>query len=188
MLWNAFLAVINLVHVCALTYVLMPMRLAPHIDVVYSELFQQIKVSRQQFKAAMSCIKTLEDVEPQETYAVEHVTRADWFALVLSGRVLVFHKGRPPQTVDRLEFLHSPDRFGVRGGDKSQVTMTAMDRCRVVMWKRDKLKLTISDDTFLQVVFDNVVGKDVVRKLLFVTESAQRNAENASETTKFSSR
>lgn len=188
MVWNAFFTAINLVHVCVLMYVLRPVRLAPHMEVVYRELFQPLKVSRQQFQAAASCVKMLKDVEPQETYAVEHVTRADCLTLVLNGRFLVSHKGRPLQIVDRLEFLDSPEWFGVcgSGGDKFQVTMTAMDRCRVVVWNRDKLKLTISGDTFLQAVFDNVVGKDVVRKLLFVTESTQNNpnAENASETTK----
>lgn len=188
MVWNAFFTAINLVHVCVLMYVLRPVRLAPHMEVVYRELFQPLKVSRQQFQAAASCVKVLKDVEPHETYAVEHVTRADSLTLLLSGRFLVSHKGRPLQIVDRFEFLDSPEWFGVcgTGGDKFQVTMTAMDRCRVVVWNRDKLKLTISGDTFLQAVFDNVVGKDVVRKLLFVTESTQNHphAENASETTK----
>ncbi|XP_075552400.1 popeye domain-containing protein 1-like [Dermacentor variabilis] len=188
MVWNAFFTAINLVHVCVLMYVLRPVRLAPHMEVVYQELFQPLKVSRQQFQAAACCIKTVKDVDPQQTYAVERVTRADCLTLVLSGRFLVSHKGRPLQIVDRLEFLDSPEWFGVgsSGGDNFQVTMTAMERCRVVVWNRDKLKLTISGDTFLQAVFDNVVGKDVVRKLLFVTESTQNNqhAENASETTK----
>ncbi|KAL1468501.1 hypothetical protein MTO96_025340 [Rhipicephalus appendiculatus] len=65
---------------------------------------------------------------------------------------------RPLLIVDPLELLDSPEWFGLcgSGGDKFQVTVTAMDRCRVVVWNRDKLKLTISGDTFLQAVFDDV--------------------------------
>ncbi|KAL3204608.1 hypothetical protein MRX96_011600 [Rhipicephalus microplus] len=122
MVWNAFFTAINLVHVCVLMYVLRPVRLAPHMEVVYRELFQPLKVSRQQFQAAASCVKVLKDVEPHETYAVEHVTRADSLTLLLSGRFLVSHKGRPLQIVDRFEFLDSPEWFGVcgTGGDKFQ--------------------------------------------------------------------
>uniref|UniRef100_A0A023G8D4 Putative conserved plasma membrane protein n=1 Tax=Amblyomma triste TaxID=251400 RepID=A0A023G8D4_AMBTT len=188
MVWNAFFTAINLVHVCVLMYVLRPVRLPPNMELVYRELFQPLKVSRQQFQPAAACVKTLRDLEPQETYSMEGVTRADCLTLVLSGRFLVSHKNRPLQIVDRLEFLDSPEWFGVcGGGDNFQVTTTAMERCRVIVWNRDKLKLTISGDDFLKAVFDNVVGKDVVRKLLFVTETTTQNgpsADNATETTK----
>ncbi|KAK8788837.1 popeye domain-containing protein 1-like [Amblyomma americanum] len=188
MVWNAFFTAINLVHVCVLMYVLRPVRLPPNMELVYRELFQPLKVSRQQFQPAAACVKTLRDLEPQETYSLEGVTRADCLTLVLNGRFLVSHKNRPLQIVDRLEFLDSPEWFGVcGGGDNFQVTTTAMERCRVIVWNRDKLKLTISGDSFLQAVFDNVVGKDVVRKLLFVTETTTQNgpsADSATETTK----
>ncbi|KAL1473040.1 hypothetical protein MTO96_038970, partial [Rhipicephalus appendiculatus] len=131
---------------------------------------------------------TLRDVEAQDTYAGEHVTRADCLTLVPSGRFVVSHKTRPLLIVETLELLDSPEWYGLcgSGGDKFQVTVTAMDCCRVVVWNRDKLKLTISGDTFLQAGFENVVGKDVVRKLLFVTESTQNpNAENASDRLSF---
>lgn len=42
----------------------------------------------------------------------------------------------------------------------------------MLVWHRDKLKLSISDDIFLQAVFDNILGKDVVKKLLLVSESS----------------
>ena len=49
-----------------------------------------------------------------------------------------------------------------------QVSVTAIQESRVLVWHRDKLKLSIMEDQFLQAVFDNVLGRDVVQKLLQV--------------------
>lgn len=34
-----------------------------------------------------------------------------------------------------------------------------------MLWHRDKLKLILLSDPFLQAVFDHILGRDVVRKL-----------------------
>ena len=40
----------------------------------------------------------------------------------------------------------------------------------MLIWHRDKLKLTIITDQFLQAVFDHILGRDVVKKLMQVSE------------------
>ena len=49
-----------------------------------------------------------------------------------------------------------------------QVSITAMEESRVLIWHRDKLKLTMITDQFLQAVFDHILGRDVVKKLMQV--------------------
>lgn len=44
----------------------------------------------------------------------------------------------------------------------------AMEESRVLVWHRDKLKLSIMSDAFLQAVFDHILGRDVVHKLMQV--------------------
>lgn len=46
----------------------------------------------------------------------------------------------------------------------------AMEESRVLIWHRDKLRLSIINDTFLQTIFDHILGKDVVKKLMQVTQ------------------
>ncbi|KOB75431.1 Blood vessel epicardial substance-like protein, partial [Operophtera brumata] len=48
----------------------------------------------------------------------------------------------------------------------SLVSIMAMEESRVLVWHRDKLKLSIMSDAFLQSVFDHVLGRDVVHKLM----------------------
>lgn len=45
-----------------------------------------------------------------------------------------------------------------------------MEESRVLIWHRDKLRLSIINDSFLQTVFDHILGKDVVKKLMQVTQ------------------
>lgn len=86
LVWNAFFTLINLVHVCVLMYILRPIRFAPEVEVIYRELFQPLKVSRQQFLSAVRCVKEIAELKPKENYSVEGKTRADRLTLVLSGR------------------------------------------------------------------------------------------------------
>lgn len=44
----------------------------------------------------------------------------------------------------------------------------AMEESRVLIWHRDKLRLSIIGEPYLQTVFDHVLGKDVVKKLMQV--------------------
>lgn len=45
-----------------------------------------------------------------------------------------------------------------------------MEESRVLIWHRDKLKLSIMGDPFLQSVIDHILGRDVVKKLMQVTQ------------------
>lgn len=49
------------------------------------------------------------------------------------------------------------------------MSITAMEESRVLIWHRDKLKLSIITDQFLQAVFDHILGRDVVKKLMQVS-------------------
>lgn len=51
-----------------------------------------------------------------------------------------------------------------------QVSIMAMEESRVLIWHRDKLRLSIIGEPYLQTVFDHVLGKDVVKKLMQVTQ------------------
>lgn len=50
----------------------------------------------------------------------------------------------------------------------------AMEESRVLIWHRDKLRLSIINDSFLRTVFDHILGKDVVKKLMQVTQVSDR--------------
>lgn len=49
-----------------------------------------------------------------------------------------------------------------------------MEESRVLIWHRDKLKLSIITDQFLQAVFDHILGRDVVKKLMQVSISEKK--------------
>lgn len=51
----------------------------------------------------------------------------------------------------------------------------AMEESRVLIWHRDKLKLSIMAEPFLQAVFDHILGRDVVKKLMQVTQVKENN-------------
>lgn len=53
---------------------------------------------------------------------------------------------------------------------QQQVSIMAMEESRVLIWHRDKLKLSIMAEPFLQSVFDHILGRDVVKKLMQVTQ------------------
>ena len=46
-----------------------------------------------------------------------------------------------------------------------QVSATALEETKVLVWHRDKLKLTLMENSFLYTVFEHIIARDVVRKL-----------------------
>ncbi|MCP6508442.1 popeye domain-containing protein, partial [Klebsiella pneumoniae] len=52
-----------------------------------------------------------------------------------------------------------------------QVSVTAVEDSRVLLWHRDKLRLSIITDEFLYTIFDHILGRDVVKKLMQVSET-----------------
>lgn len=83
-------------------------------------------------------------------------------------RLVVSQGGRALHIVFPHQFLDSPEWFGVSTDEFFQVSITAMEWSRVLIWHRDKLRLSIITDQFLQAVFDHILGRDVVKKLMQV--------------------
>ncbi|XP_071443854.1 popeye domain-containing protein 1 isoform X1 [Hetaerina americana] len=165
-LWNAAFVAINLLHVCVLLFHLRPVKFTREVEEVYLALFQPLKVTRHQFKKVLDCMKGIRHLKYQEVYAQEKVTKVESLSLVLSGKLVVSQNGRALHIVFPHQFLDSPEWFGVSTDEFFQVSITAMEESRVLIWHRDKLKLTIITDQFLQAVFDHILGRDVVKKLM----------------------
>ncbi|KMR04332.1 blood vessel epicardial substance [Lasius niger] len=153
-LWNALFVAINFVHVCTLLYKLRPIKFTREIeewlrstainsvlDVVYIAVFQPLRVSRHQFRKVLNCMKVIRQLKYQEVYAQEKVTKVDSLSLVLSGKLVVSQSGRALHIVFPHQFLDSPEWFGV------------------------------STDEYFQAVFDHILGRDVVKKLMQVSET-----------------
>ncbi|KAI4496696.1 hypothetical protein M0804_000506 [Polistes exclamans] len=182
-LWNALFVVINFVHVCTLLYKLRPIKFSREVEeypntdlgigehIVYIAVFQPLRVSRHQFKKVLNCMKIIRQLKYQEVYAQEKVTKVDSLSLVLSGKLVVSQNGRALHIVFPHQFLDSPEWFGVSTDEYFQVSITAMEESRILLWHRDKLKLSIISDQFLQAVFDHILGRDVVKKLMQVSET-----------------
>lgn len=132
----------------------------------------------------MRMIRTL---NYQEVYAQEKATKVDSLSLVLSGkyvqppqnksrrapttvtfRLVVSQGGRALHIVFPHQFLDSPEWFGVSTNELFQVTIVSLEEARVLIWHRDKLKLSIINNHFMQAVFDHILGRDVVKKLIQV--------------------
>ena len=100
--------------------------------------------------------------------------------------------GKLLHVVPRLHFVDSPEWFGVAADDLFQVSYhgnasteilipyfvnmvieifilqisaTALEETKVLVWHRDKLKLTLMENPYLHTVFEHIVARDVVRKL-----------------------
>ncbi|XP_015588263.1 blood vessel epicardial substance isoform X3 [Cephus cinctus] len=165
-LWNALFVAINFIHVCTLLYRLRPVKFSREVEDVYVAVFQPLRVSRHQFKKILNCMKVIRQLKYQEVYAQEKVTKVDSLSLVLSGKLVVSQNGRALHIVFPHQFLDSPEWFGVSTDEYFQVSITAMEESRILLWHRDKLKLSIITDQFLQAVFDHILGRDVVKKLM----------------------
>lgn len=52
-----------------------------------------------------------------------------------------------------------------------------MEESRILLWHRDKLKLSIISDKFLQTVLDHILSRDVVNKLIQVCDKRYAGEE-----------
>ena len=161
-----------------------PVKLDEDMEEVYSQLFLPLKVnlirlnsyiisdhhqvSRTQFQKLLEGTKERRHVGAKEFVIEEKVSRVNSLSLVLSGRLLVSQAGRPLHVVSENQFLDSPEWFGVTTDEYFQVSVTALDECSILVWHRDRLKFHLMADSFLQVVLDHVLGRDVVKKLMQV--------------------
>lgn len=91
------------------------------------------------------------------------------FFVVVVIRLVVSQGGRALHIVFPHQFLDSPEWFGVSTNELFQVTIVSLEEARVLIWHRDKLKLSIINNHFMQAVFDHILGRDVVKKLIQVS-------------------
>ncbi|KAG7298849.1 hypothetical protein JYU34_017303 [Plutella xylostella] len=169
--WNAVFVLINFVYFAVHFYLIRPIKFHKDLEDVYTALFKPLRVSRRQFRRVLLCMRSVRHLKCHELYAHEKVTKVDSLSLVLSGKLVVSQNQRALHIVFPHHFLDSPEWFGVSTDDFFQVSIMAMEESRVLVWHRDKLKLSIMSDAFLQSVFDHVLGRDVVHKLMQVSET-----------------
>ncbi|XP_017869207.1 PREDICTED: blood vessel epicardial substance isoform X2 [Drosophila arizonae] len=174
-LWSGLGIGINFIYLIVVLCRLRPVRFDQEIEAMYVALFQPLHVTRQQFRKVLNCMKVIRGLKYQEVYAQEKVTKVDSLSLVLSGKLVVSQHQRALHIVFPHQFLDSPEWFGVSTDDYFQVSIMAMEESRVLIWHRDKLKLSIMAEPFLQTVFDHILGRDVVKKLMQVSESIASN-------------
>jgi len=144
-------------------------------DSVYRKLFQPLQLSQKQFQMLIDECRTRKILTAKEIYVEEKITRVDSLTLVLTGRFSVSQQGAELHTVTGHQFLDSPEWFGVNTDDYFQVSVTALEDSEVIIWHRDKLKFFLHKHPYIQVVFDHVLGRDVVRKLIQVQGQTVEN-------------
>ncbi|KAI9559318.1 hypothetical protein GHT06_016107 [Daphnia sinensis] len=164
-LWNAFFFFINAVHALVLLFSLRPLAFDDQVEQVYKTIFRPLKMSKQQFRKVAECIKSIQPLKRGGYFAVEQETSVDTLSLLLSGTALVIEKGRTLYAVSPMQFLDSPEWFDISSSDVFQVSIQACEESRVLLWHRDKLQSILQKDAFLQSVFHQILGRDVVRKL-----------------------
>ncbi|CRK90681.1 CLUMA_CG004380, isoform C [Clunio marinus] len=178
LLWSAIFILANLIHMVILICKLRPVKFDKEIEEVYVALFKPLRVSRRRFKKILSCLKAVRQLKHQEIYVQEKITKVDSLSLVLSGKFVVSQNQKALHIVFPHQFLDSPEYFGVSTDDYFQVSITAIDESKLLIWHRDKLKLSIITDEFLQVVFDHILGRDVVKKLMQVSQVSETMAQS----------
>ncbi|XP_050428624.1 blood vessel epicardial substance isoform X2 [Adelges cooleyi] len=169
--WNSASCIVNLIYVFVLFYQLRPIQFTDELEQVYRSLFQPLKVSRMQFKKIISCMKMVRPLKTLEIFAEEKVTKVDSLSLVLSGKLVISQNGNTLHLVFPYQFLDSPEWFGVSTDEFFQVSVTAVEDSRILLWHRDKLRLSIITDQFLYTIFDHILGRDVVKKLMQANET-----------------
>ena len=184
-LWNTIFATINAIHFVSIIRKLhLFVKFPKDVERVYRDLFQPMRVSRIAFKTLFLCRKEIQTIKTKEIYAIEGRTRDDKLTLLLSGKVAVIQRGQRLHELDSQQFLDSHQWFGFGFNKTYQVSIVALEESRLLVWNRDKLKLSISSDPYLQTVLDNILGKDVVKKLLLVTDSVGNQNTSAGERSK----
>ncbi|KAG0422701.1 hypothetical protein HPB47_001492 [Ixodes persulcatus] len=165
LVWNALFTLINLVHICVLVRGMQRVSFTTELEAVFEDLFRPLGVMRHQFQGVAACVGETRELGDREVFAVQKVSRNDNLSLVVSGNLLVTENQRPLQQVGKYEFLESPEWFVVPESDLYQVTATALGACKVVVWKRETLRMALGEDSHLKAAFDELVGKAVARKL-----------------------
>lgn len=151
----------------------------PHeVEMAYQNLFKPLGMSRVQFKRLYSCTSCIKSLKAKDHYALEKETLVDKLSLLLTGRVSVTQNGIIRHIIDCNQFLESPEWFGMNINEKYQVSISALEDSQFLVWNRDKLKLTISSDRYLQTILDHVLGRDIVKKLMLSMDIESTNSSS----------
>lgn len=143
----------------------LPTKFGPEIETFYTELCVPFLMEKSDMSKILSCMREIKTIKVGNDYVTEKMSRADSLSLVLYGRLLVRQSGKLLHVVSRLQFVDSPEWFGVVADDLFQVSATALEETKVLVWHRDKLKLTLMETPYLFTVFEHIIARDVVRKL-----------------------
>ncbi|XP_058127837.1 blood vessel epicardial substance isoform X2 [Anopheles coustani] len=176
--WFGGFLVVNTIYAVILLCKIRPVKFDREIESVYVALFKPLRVSRHQFKKVLNCMKIVRSLKFQEIYVQEKITKVDSLSLVLSGKLVISQNHKAHHIVFPHQFLDSPEWFGVSTDDYFQVSIMAMEDSRVLIWHRDKLKLSMIAEPFLETVFDHILGRDVVKKLMQVTQVGEIMAQS----------
>ena len=98
--------------------------------------------------------------------------------------MIVSQGGKALHLVNQNQFLDSPEWFGVTTDEFFQVSITALETSTIISWHRDMVKFCLMEEPRLEAIFDHVVGRDVVRKLMQVNnlaEELQQHLDNKDE-------
>ncbi|KAG1681968.1 Blood vessel epicardial substance-B [Nymphon striatum] len=165
--WNALFAFINFVHLIVIcTHILRPVKFSSVIEEAYHTLFKPLRASRQKFEKILKCKYEIKAFPRGTTYAIEDFTKIETLGLILRGRFKVSRHSKVLHTVSARSFLDAPEWFYATSNDYYQVSITAAEDSEVLIWNKDKLKLTVYGDKFLQTVLDHILSKDALGKLL----------------------
>lgn len=148
----------------------------------YRNLFRPLGVSRVDFQRLYSYTRGIQIIKPKDIYAIEDQTVVDRLSLLLTGRVSVVRAGITRHIVDCYQFLESPEWFGMNSSDRYQISIVALEESQLLVWNRDKLKLSISSDRYLQILLDHILGRDIVKKLMLSLDIDSANGMSSEKT------
>lgn len=180
-LWNIIFIAINCIYTFTLIIRLRPIYFTHEIEEVYKRMFKPLKVTRHQFKKIATCMDSIRTFQVHEIYVKEKVDKISTLSLVISGKFVVSQNGRLLHIVLPYEFIDSAEWFSNVTNDFFQVSITSIVDSKMVIWHRDKLKLSMMSDTFLQSIFDHIIGRDVVNKLIQVSEAMIINFQDKND-------
>jgi len=184
LVWSCLLAMVNLSWCVRTWWRRRTGRLTREMETLYQQMFRRLRVSRRQFQTILGVKKEIKQLIENQMIIKEKVSKVESLSLVLKGRLLVSQAGRDLHHVTQHQFLDSPEWFGVTTDQYFQVTVTAMEDSSVLVWHRDRIKLTLMEDIHLQAVLDKVIARDVVRKLLQAQPSSKEIHEERGIQTK----
>jgi len=177
--WHLGLALTNLSLAIYVCYTARTMRFEAEIEKVYIELFLPLRTSRPDFRKLMSSsLASVVSLHPGECYSIAGVTTSQQrLALLLSGSCSVssprlgnLGKVLPFQFLDSPEYEAGQGRAPLEapGPRLFQVTITAMESSRILVWQRGGLEYLLAKEPMVNAVFAALISRDVCQKLAWL--------------------